>query len=161
MVAWAALGTRFILRPAVDAPREVDAIYALGVVSPERLEYSVELIEAGYSDQLVLTVSELARWEEYCQDDHDYTVTCVTPDLLSTRGEARQWAVLAEEYAWDSVMVVTMVPHLTRSELYFQRCFEGEIVVVDDERPLEGAVWARQFFYESAAFVRYAFSWGC
>ncbi|MGO1183376.1 MAG: hypothetical protein ACTHZ5_14060 [Micrococcaceae bacterium] len=161
LVAWAALGTRYILRPEADEPAEVDAIYALGVVSPERLEYAVGLVEAGYSDQLILTVSELARWEDYCQDDHDYTVTCVTPDLLSTRGEARQWAALAEVNDWGSVMVVTMIPHLTRTELYFRRCFDGEILTVNDERPLEGAVWARQFFYESAAFVRYAFSWGC
>lgn len=161
MAAWATVGTRYILLSEPDEPAPVDAVYALGVVSPERLDRAVDLIESGYSDQLILTVSHEAHWGEFCGREHEFTVTCVTPDPLTTRGEARSWGQLAERNDWNSVMVVTMVPHLSRAELYFQRCFSGELVMMDDERDLEGAVWARQFFYESAAFVRYALSRGC
>lgn len=161
LLAWAVLGTRYILRPTVDEPRAVDAVYVLGAVSPERLEYSLGLMEAGYSERLIMTVSDIEPWDEFCRGDHAFAVTCVTPDPLTTRGEARSWAELAEGSGWDSVMVVTMIPHLTRAELYFQRCFDGEIVMVDDQRPLEASVWARQLVYETAAFVRYAVARGC
>ncbi|WBL19227.1 ElyC/SanA/YdcF family protein [Citricoccus sp. NR2] len=161
MTTWVVLGARYILLASPDEPAPVDAVYALGVVSPERLDRAVDLIEAGHSDHLVMTVSSEAHWGEFCRREHGFTVTCVTPDPLTTRGEARSWARLAEQHDWDSVMVITMVPHLGRAEMYFQRCFSGELVMVDDGRDMESAVWVRQLFYESAAFVRYALSRGC
>ena len=157
---------RFIAYPSILAPPErvapADAIYVLGMATEQRLARGIDLIEQGISDQLVVTVSADNPLTEFCTAQHEYTVHCVTPDPLTTRGEAQQWQSLATRHSWDSVALVTMRSHATRAAGYFDRCTSGDIQVIDDRVQSFGfSRWLDQFVYESGAIVKFALSRGC
>lgn len=163
-LVWVVIGIRFIIYPSVDSASDagsVDAVYVLGPAPPERLAKGIGIVESGYSDHLVVTIGQHRPRPTFCSAQHSYTVHCVWPDPMTTEGEAQSWDQLADEHQWESVMVVTMRPHITRAELYFSRCFDGDVWMIDDERELSAQFWRRQFFYETAAFVKYLTSNDC
>lgn len=166
VVVWVAGSLRFFAFPSVmtsqDQVGSVDAVYILGAATDERLAAGVELVESTSSDQLVVTVTPGNPLHRFCSEDHDFTVHCLTPDPVSTRGEARQWADLAERQQFDSVAIITMRPHATRTMGYFERCFSGNIHVVDDQVLSFSALeWGKQFIYETGAMLKFAASKGC
>lgn len=165
LFVWLAAGFVFLVFPDEDEPREVDAVFVLGPAWPQRIDTGVQLVEAGYADTLIVSApSEGGRSIEnleICTTPQEFTVHCLAPEPDTTQGEARGLAALVDEHGWDSVLIVTMRPHMTRAELYFERCFDGEILMVDDERPLPAWFWARQFLYETVAFVKYALIPSC
>lgn len=166
LILWTAAVFRFIVFPTALSPNPraeaVDAIYVLGIATEERLKEGMELIEYGVSDQLVVTVTDSNPLDRFCADDHPFTVHCVSPDPIRTRGEARQWAELVQDQQWESVMIVTMSSHATRAKLYFDRCHTGRVVVADDEvLSFSAAQWLEQSVYESGALVKFAFERGC
>lgn len=163
---WCAAMLRLIVYPIAlaspDSVDSVDAVYVLGLASEERLARGVGLIEDEMSDQLVVTVTADNMLHQFCSTDHAYEVYCVSPDPVTTRGEARQWGQLAEQQQWESVMIVTTRSHATRAKLYFERCFTGQIVVVNDEvQTFSAEQWVEQFVYETGAMLKFAVSQGC
>ena len=161
---WAVLGLRFIVYPQVNSTSEidtVDAVYVLGPAPPARMAKGMAMANSGLSDHLVVTVGENSPPPGYCSAQHSFTVHCVQPDPMTTGGESAHWARMAHEHQWDSIAVITNRPHITRAELYFSRCFDGRIWMIDDESELSHHFWDRRFLYESAAFVKYVFSNNC
>lgn len=166
VVVWVAGSLRFFAFPSAmtsaDQVGSVDAVYILGAATDERLAAGIELVESTTSDQLVVTVTPGNSLHRFCSEDHDFTVHCLTPDPVSTRGEARQWAALAERQTFDSVAIITMRPHATRTMGYFERCFGGNIHVVDDQVLSFSALeWGKQFIYETGAMFKFVASKGC
>lgn len=158
---WLVLGLRFITFAQGDEPRTADAVYVLGPATPERFAEGVALIEAGYSNDLVVTVSENPDMQEFCEQEQPYDLYCVFPEPVTTGGEAQKLAQLAEQHQWESVMVVTMRSHMTRAEILFNRCFTGDISMIDEGRPVTFVSGVYQFFYETAAFVKNVFTPTC
>lgn len=157
---------RFIVYPNVLSPAEriqsVDAVYVLGMATNERLARGIEMMQEGKSDQLVVTVTPDNRLTQFCAADHSYTVHCVSPDPVTTQGEARQWAELSEQHQWDSVALVTMRSHATRSQLTFESCYAGAVRVVDDQaHEFSAAEWFQHFIYETGAMIKLALTRGC
>lgn len=166
LIGWLLLMVRWLVFPtavsSANSIQNVDAVYVLGEATPERLAKGIAMIETGASDHLVVTVTPTNRLHAFCSAEQDFEVHCISPQPETTRGEARQWAQLAGAKQWDSVAIVTMRPHATRSSWYFQRCFDGQISVVDDEvLSLSVLQWARQFVYETGAMAKFAMSRGC
>jgi len=167
LALWIVAVLRLLVYPTAVTPNpeaeSVDAIYVLGIATEERIEKGIELIEHGVSDQLVVTVTEGNRLDQFCADDHPFTVHCVSPDPVRTRGEARQWADLTQKNHWESVMLVTLRSHATRAKWSFERCHPGgRVVVADDEASSTQTLqWMRYAVYESGALVKFAFERGC
>lgn len=166
LVIWLAASIRwFAFPPAISAPHTVgpvDAVYVLGVATKERLAAGVDLVESGASDHLVVTVTPGNPLDQFCATEHPFTVDCVTPDPVSTGGEAQQWADLAAQHQLDSVAIVTMRSHATRAMLYFERCFSGDVHVVDDDvLTLSWWQWGEQFIYETGAMLKFVVSKEC
>lgn len=166
LILWAVAVLRFIAYPLapVAEPRaqSVDAVYVLGLATEERLKEGVRLIEHGVSDQLVVTMTDDNSLDRFCAANHPFTVHCVSPDPIRTRGEARQWAELAQDHQWESVMIVTTRSHATRAKLYFERCHDGRVLVADDEvLSYSAEQWLERSVYESSALVKFAFERGC
>ncbi|MGO1544578.1 MAG: YdcF family protein [Gulosibacter sp.] len=165
-VLWIAAGVYFLRFPPVEEePVQADAIVILGPADPLRTTTATQLIRQGYSDVLVVSVweppGERPAHLGMCDHPAEYEVHCFSPDPNETRGEAQAFGQLAEEHGWESVLIVTMRTHMMRAELYFARCFDGEIAMVNDDidRPTEYVL--SQFFYETGAFAKFALISSC
>lgn len=161
LAIWLILGLRFIMYAEADEPQSADAVYVLGPATPERFAEGVALVESGYSNTLVVTVFDNPRMQEFCKQEQTYALYCVYPEPVTTGGEAEKFAELAQQHQWHSVMVVTMRSHITRAELLFNGCFNGQVAMIDENRPISAVTGAYLFLYESAAFVKNLFTATC
>lgn len=161
VILWLMVGLRFITFAQPDTPRPVDAVYLLGPVYPERLDAGLQLIELGYSSDLVATVSGNDELQKSCRQEQPYDLHCVLPDPVTTGGEALAFSELAEQRQWESVMIVTHRSHMARAELLFTRCFSGSVSMIVDERPVTFESRIHQLIYENAAFVKHTFIRTC
>lgn len=163
ILVWVAAGILVLGFPPKGTPVDVDAVVVLGPATPDRYEVGLALVEAGYSDTLVVSVGPLEReeLESFCNGESSFTIFCFSPDPSATRGEAQAVSLLATEHGWESMMIVTTPSHMTRALLYFERCFDGDLTMIDDEinRPDNSAF--DLFLYESGAFIKYLTTWGC
>ena len=105
----------------------------------------------------------MPRAEELCDspDAWGFTVICDQPDPFTTRGEARWLRTLAVDHAWESVAVITIRPHLTRTRVIMERCWGGDIAYLDSGESLDPWYWAYHFLYQAAGFAKVALQRGC
>ncbi|WP_414171324.1 hypothetical protein [Clavibacter tessellarius] len=96
-----------------------------------------------------------------CNGEFPYPVTCDTPSPFTTQGEARYLRDKSEENGWTSAIVITWTPHVTRTELLFDRCFDGDLMVVEDPVDFSLRQWISQYTYQSGAFVKALVTPGC
>jgi uncharacterized SAM-binding protein YcdF (DUF218 family) len=151
LAAWLALALALFGFPQLDSPGRADAAVVLAG-SPHRLPVGLELVEEGAARALAVSLDPDVR------DPSSYRicragvegveVACFIADPYSTRGEARAVARLAAERGWDSVVVVTSRFHVFRSELLLERCFGGDIRMV--EAPVDWWRWPRALVNETA-----------
>ena len=59
------------------------------------------------------------------------------------------------------MIVVTWRSHLARSRMLMERCFDGEILMVEDHLPMTRWKWVEEFFYQSGAWVKTQILRGC
>lgn len=166
LVCWSALLVNLVAFPTVDEPELVDAIYIIGPPWPERIATGVALIEAGYADTLIVSVgiSGMHSADELavCSEPAEFKVICLTPEPATTQGEASGFAHLATKNDWESAIVVTMIPHITRAGLYFERCVDDvDVLFVNDNRPIGPLRWAYNYVYQAGAWAKAALSWAC
>lgn len=157
--------------PAHDEPRPVDAVYVIGPPTDTRMELAEAMIADGLSDTLVVSLVEddaeeraaMTRAAELCDspDAWGFEVLCEQPAPFTTRGEARWMRALVDERGWDSVAVITLTPHLTRTRVIMERCWDGDIAYLDSGESLDPWYWVYHFAYQSAAFVKVALERGC
>lgn len=116
-----------------DPLRQVDAIIVLGGEHDTREYYGIELAQAGYAKNVVLSNPYRAddpTMRELCDKTiGDISVTCVPPLPSTTRGEAMFTQRLSAERGWKSVIVVSWGYHLTRARYIFGNCYSGETVM--------------------------------
>ena len=150
---WLALCVRFVAYPELDDPGRADAVVVLGGDEETGWRAGRALVDDGVADELVVSVP-YGRPQECTTPPTGVTVTCFVPDPSTTRGEAQMIGRLAAERGWDSVVVVTWRAHVARSRMLVERCFDGEIRMVEDHLPMDPAHWAREFAYQSGAWVK-------
>ncbi|WP_169746630.1 hypothetical protein [Demequina maris] len=167
----ALVGLPLYVFPARDEPREVDAVYVIGPPTDPRMELAESMIDDGLTDTMVVSLAEAAydagerakRPEavQICEEPQDFTVYCSQPDPFTTRGEARWMRELIDENGWESVAVITTTPHLTRTRVIMERCWDGDIAYVSSGEHLDPWYWGYHYAYQSAAFVKVWLEDGC
>ncbi len=159
VVGVVAAGWPFLVAPAHDEPADVDAVLVLGPPTDARMEIAWQMIDGGLADHLLVS---LDPWlpegtfplaEAACAYPGDL-VACTKPDPFTTRGEAQWLRDEAAANSWDSVAVITFTPHISRSRMIVQNCFEGEVLMVEESSGLAPHYWAYQYAYQSAATVK-------
>lgn len=158
LAVWLALCFRFIVHPRIDPVEHVDAMYVIGPIDtrwPEALARGDE----GVATEFLATQNLIDGGPEIFPPNCDeqragYVVTCVIPDLYTTRGEARLLAEAVREHGWTHVAVFTSTPHVARTRMLMERCVPAQVSVWDYPRERSVTEWAGQFVYQSAAWVK-------
>jgi uncharacterized SAM-binding protein YcdF (DUF218 family) len=145
--------------PQVDALRPADAILVLGGYGYKRYQYGLELGKQGWAPTVVWSVEKGGSKGEWmatvCKSPpFKFTVRCISADPQTTRGEGRELRRLATEYGWRTVIVVTYRPHISRARFILQRCFSGELIMVESPADIPYLEWAKQFVYQSAGYAK-------
>lgn len=153
--------------PTRSAPIQADVVLVLGPASDSRLLLAERLIEAGYSDTLLISaaVSGPGRTpliEQFCAKTKNFTVHCQQAEPFTTQGEVGWLERSASRQGWNTALIVTETTHVQRTRLYADRCFNGDAIVLSDETPLSPAELPYEYAYETAGFLKAALvSRGC
>ncbi|WP_165759615.1 YdcF family protein [Rathayibacter oskolensis] len=147
--------------PAVDeVPAHVDAVLVLGPATRARTDLARELVDEGVADTLLISVwaSELAAPPESSDvvacDEPGRDVICFTADPGTTQGEARALADYARANEWESVVVITQTPHITRARILLERCWSGRVLMVSSGEPYTLGSWVYEYAYQTGAFAK-------
>ncbi|MEM9654734.1 MAG: YdcF family protein [Actinomycetota bacterium] len=144
-IVFAWLTYAWFLSPAVDEPQQADAVIMHGGGRGERLAVALDLIDQDLAPVLVLVNGlQWSKGIDLCLSE-DQPVEIVCPgNVPNTRGEAREIQALAEERAWDTIILVTSDYHITRASNLVGRCFDGTIyrVAAENQFPLRREVHA-------------------
>ncbi|MDW3218881.1 MAG: ElyC/SanA/YdcF family protein [Acidimicrobiales bacterium] len=161
------LTNRWFVNPTTDEPGTADAIFVLGG-GGNRVQFAVDLARDGVADQVVFAssfVEEERVWAARpCNTRRprgvpdSVTFECFEPDPGTTRGEARLLRDLAEEHGWESVVVVVSTDQVTRARRLIERCWDGEIRIVDVDHH---DPWWRRAVYEWGAGLKATFLRSC
>lgn len=157
-VVAAVAGIPVYVRPQVDPLRRADAVLVLGGFEYDRYPYGMSLAAAGWAPNLVISNpngSGDAWLYDYCQHPHtEFSLYCFEPDPATTRGEARHFQALAEEHGWRTVIVVTFRPQISRARFIIERCFNGEVIMVESPTPVPRPRWLYEYAYQTAGYLR-------
>lgn len=157
--------TRAYVRPQTDALRRADAIAILGGPDYRRYSFGIGLAKQGWAPNVVVSNPHGDRdafMTGYCREPHrEFTLYCFVPDPPTTAGEALALRTLAREHGWNSVIVVTFRPHISRARHILGRCFDGELIMVESPASLTARQWFYQFAYQTAGYVRAFLSGSC
>jgi uncharacterized SAM-binding protein YcdF (DUF218 family) len=171
MVALAgAAGYPVYVRPQIDTVRKADAILVLGGTSAgARYRYGLDLARQGWAPNLVLSnpygaedrdTAELVT--KICQTPQPgLNIVCFDPDPRTTLGEGAQLRRLADENHWETVIVVTFVPHVSRARYIIGKCFDGELVMVASPTHLGPVGWTWMYIYQTAGYIKAALQTDC
>jgi uncharacterized SAM-binding protein YcdF (DUF218 family) len=165
LVIWL-LGCYLVLvEPTVNKPARVDAILVLGPPDVDgRAEAGYALARANYAGTVVVSVQSdrQQQLKSACRNQNSgYQVICFQPDPGTTRGEAREIGKLARAHHWSSIIVITSTYHVSRARMIIERCMPGTVLMVAAPGKPALSTWLRQFFYQSAAYVKAVASPGC
>lgn len=122
----------WLLHPPHTTPGVADAVVSHAGGGGERLDRALELMDDEVAPTLVLLLgsSRSVRSAALCGQTQPYEVLCVDPEPVTTVGEGRAVARLADERGWRTVIAVTSDYHLRRAVLIDRRCTDVEIVGV-------------------------------
>ncbi|WP_150463148.1 hypothetical protein [Nesterenkonia ebinurensis] len=122
-------------------------------------------MEEGRADVMLIAYSwpdeNWAPQECTGERDYDYSVECFRPEPLTTQGEAISLRDYASEQGWDSVAVMTVDHHVTRSRMIINRCFDGELHMIGVEAEGYWGGPVRTYLYQNAGIARTLLSSGC
>ncbi|UNK47362.1 YdcF family protein [Arthrobacter sulfonylureivorans] len=158
LMIWLAACYALFYNPSTEPVRSADAVVVLAGASSERLPVGLALMDQGIAPVLVLSSTGNpgnVHADRICDQPSlvPYDLICFTPDVDTTRGEARSIARLAEDNGWDSVTVVTSRYHVTRASAYIGQCSDEDINLVAS-KPNAGAIESlRRFVEESVALA--------
>jgi uncharacterized SAM-binding protein YcdF (DUF218 family) len=153
LAAGAGLVAAMVVWPAMGQPARADAVVVLSG-DGARLPLARSLMERGVAPTLVFVGHpDTVGVANICTGPHPFEVVCLRPSPDNTRSEARATGRLAEERRWKSMIIVTSRLHVTRAELLFGRCFDGDVEAVG-EFPSYGRDFARRAaVHEALALV--------
>jgi hypothetical protein len=158
-------GVPVYVRPQTDHLRHADAIFILGGPNYHRYPFGLELGSQGWAPNVVVSnpLGADDPWlTKFCSTPQTgYELHCFTPEPGTTKGEGRELRRLASQYGWRTIIVVTLQPHISRARFILEQCFDGDLVMVPIPTRLSVPIWAFQYVYQTAGYVRAIFQPGC
>ena len=158
-------GLPVYVHPQIDQLRHADAILILSGPYHGRYSYGFDLAGQGWAPNLVISNPSGAdnpKLTDYCAAAHpDFAVHCFVPDPPTTKGEARQLRLMASQYGWHTVIVVTFRPHISRARFILGQCFDGDLVMEASPAHISGPRWAFEYLYQTAGYARTVLQPGC
>jgi len=154
-----AAGIPLYVRPQIDSLHRADAVMVLGGYASERYAFASNLVGAGWAPIVIASMSEDAK-DLYCKEPEARRL-CFVPDPPTTLGEGRELKRLAAERGWRTVIVVTFRPHISRARYILERCFGGDLIMVESPAKISVARWVYEYAYQTAGFIRAQFESGC
>lgn len=157
-------GLPVYVNPQIDELRHADAILVIGGHGFDRYPYGMTLAWQKWAPNLVLSNGQTGdTWlNRFCSEPPaEFKVYCFAPEPATTLGEARAIKKLAAEHNWHSLIVVTARPHISRARLILERCFSGEISMVEGPDPISWRRWIYEYVYQTAGFIRAMFERDC
>jgi hypothetical protein len=152
------VGGQLYANPRIDPLRRADVILVLGGFGEDRYMMGLRMGFEGWAPVTVISIAAWNDvWRKYCSDPHPelrMRLQCFVPDPPTTKGEVREFARLAKEYNWRSVVVLTYRPHISRARYILRQCFDGEITMVQSPAEISQAEWACQYLYQTAGYVK-------
>lgn len=165
LLAAVVAGVPVYVRPQVDQPRHGDAILILGGPNYYRYTYGFELGSQGWAPNVVVSSphGREDKWlTQFCATPQTrFQLRCFTPDPPTTKGEGRELRRLASRYGWRTIIVVTLLPHISRARFILEQCFDGDLVMVPIPNRLSLPIWAFQYVYQTAGYARALVQPGC
>lgn len=158
-------GLPVYVRPQIDRPRHADAIFVLGGPDYRRYTYGFELGADGWAPDVV--VSDPSEGDDLwlrhsCGRTHPtFDLICFAPNPPTTKGEGRELRRLAALHGWRTVIVVTVLPHVSRARFILEQCFDGELVMVALPVRLPMWEWMFHYGYQTAGYARAVVQPGC
>lgn len=134
-----------------DRVGPVDAVVLFVGGRGERLETALELMDLRVAPTLVIPNGTARGWprgNRLCRNQRPFEVLCPTPDPVTTRGEARLIAQLAEDRGWSSVAMVTSTYHVDRARVWLRHCYDGDITAVAAPVTLSKVDWLKRLSHE-------------
>ena len=153
VAAWLAICIDVVGHPRVDGPTKADAIVILGEPENGSIAAMRSLVRKGISDQVVISVP-FGRPTECSQPPAGVQIYCFIPEPSTTRGEAEMIKKLAAQRHWTHIVVITWPSHISRSRMLINRCFSGELQMVEYRQDRSVLSWLHEFAYQSAAYVK-------
>ena len=135
-----------------DTPPRADAVIVLAGASSERLPVGLDLMREEYAPVLALSATYTPgnrRTDFICAYNENPRVVCISPDPMTTRGEARAVARLIKDNGWTSVIAVTSSYHVTRAGLNLSQCSSAKISMVASEPDFGAGEWLGRFVEET------------
>lgn len=161
------LTNRWFVNPTTEDPGRADAIFVLGG-GGNRVQYAVDLARDGVASEVVFAspfVEDEGVWAARpCNTRRprgvpdETTFECFEPDPGTTRGEAQMLGEMAEARDWETVVVVVSTDQVTRARRLIERCWDGEVRMVDVDHD---QAWWRRAVYEWGAGLKATFVRGC
>ena len=119
------------LNAGAGKPASAHAVVVLSGDHGERLPLARALIDRGVTSTLVFAGTlDSVQGIELCKGGQPFEVICLRPDPDNTREEARAVGRLASSREWKTLVVVTTRHHVPRSQRLFDRCVEGDVVLL-------------------------------
>lgn len=160
LTAIIAVGWPVYVNPKIDEPEQADAIIVLGGAHDGREELGLTLAEQGYAPQIIFSNPYRAddtKMKAICEGTYAFELSCFTPYPSTTRGEGREIRRRAEQEGWKRVIVVTFIPHVSRTRHIIENCWDGEIKVVAQPQTLPIRTWTFNYIWQTAGYVRTVF----
>lgn len=176
--------------PGDQNARAADVVVVIGPPTDAQMELAAEIIDAGQADALLVSITvpstgppqdtgwakpERPSWasgsgstriaEELCREPgaraFGVTLECAQPEPFTTQGEAQWLAERMEAHDWDTAIVSTVTPHVTRTRMLMGRCIPSGVQVLGVDDALTVGEWLWQFAYQSGGFVKAIVEPGC
>lgn len=167
LIAGGIAADRAYVHPQIDELRNADAILVIGGDGWNRYSYAMRLAWKAWAPNLVISnpgegAAGNAWLNKTCSEPpKEFSIYCIYPKPGTTRGEAMAFSRLAAEHNWNSVIVVTGRPHISRARLVIERCFRGDIIMIPGPDPIPRSQWAYEFVYQTLGFIRSMFERKC
>lgn len=126
----------WLLYPPKEMPVPSDAVMVIAGYSDGRHELGAQLIEDGVSQYFVVSNPSGTKdrvGSAHCRGidmpEAALETWCLTPDPVTTTGEALTMGKMAETQGWTTATVVTGRMHARRVHTMFEQCANIDVVV--------------------------------
>lgn len=160
LILWFVMAFQLFYNVPDKAPKRTDAIVMLGGISRERLPKALELQKELDIPVLVLSNTNTkgnVEADDYCRthsaEETNPQVICFTPKTMNTRGEADAIGLLATQYGWKSITVVTSRYHVTRAGRLLNQCTPSTVQMVATNPDLSPLEWLKRFVVETGGLL--------